>query len=775
MIRTDKRFQEFIHQARRRAPSDHWIQVADLFSNCLNHAIWAEQDGLEAQKVALQLKEFARPKDGPGPVRYSFDHLAAEQRFAKLQQEQPLHFGCYKHAILHWLLHEQPMDNTHEACRARLGARDLWEQRVARGTPSGIGHWLDEDWLTHIRSNAEALIGRSDQLERHRSWLTAALQGRRPYLLTGEKGVGKSLFIDQLLQQCHDHWQHTRRDLWERTRFVLIRPIAAVLLAGEVDRELEQLNQWMSREPAIVPVFDEFDAFLANDAFRLAFSEFFGGILAHGGRSLVFVSRSGLAAQQIAFRDLEERRLPELDFVSTVTVAKRLLPAALRQRSLTLAPDLEPRAFCCDVARFAALYQPMISQPAGTTDLLEKTADQAEERARQSGARPGVVTLDDLIAAVSLEANVEKELLAADPSPFFAKVKEQLGREIIGQEHAVSRICQRLQKWESRIRDVGTVEEAAERHAMRLEPLRFLLVGPSGIGKTETARALARHLHRPLHIFPMNQYSTEMGRTSFVGSDPGYERSGQTDTIFTAVRDSSRCVILLDEIEKAHLDVQNILLGILEGEGKDFSGKKVSFGQTIFIMTSNYAETAISDNYVRRRESANRDQAAEALTTRQVKSLLQQGVAAEVEQEMLAFLKDRKQRLADDFRNLRQSLPEKMGPEHDLPIAELRKLIDEHLSLDASERQLRALKQGKSIGSALLDRAHEIIPYLPLVKNGESPSFKGGDDSTIITQLVMWFAQRSVADDQVRELVRGVPSLATVRDIKSLVEQSNLS
>ena len=184
---------------------------------------------------------------------------------------------------------------------------------------------------------------------------------------------------------------------------------------------------------------------------------------------------------------------------------------------------------------------------------------------------------------------------------------ETLHKRVVGQEEAVQAVTEAIQRSRAGIQDPN-------------RPIgSFLFLGPTGVGKTELAKALAECLfdtEKAMIRIDMSEYMEKHTVSKLIGSPPGYVGFDEGGQLTEKVRRRPYSVILFDEIEKAHPDVLNILLQILdEGKTNDAQGRTVSFENTVIIMTSNagshVAENAVGFN--KDRNQASKDKALKAL------------------------------------------------------------------------------------------------------------------------------------------------------------------
>ncbi len=196
-----------------------------------------------------------------------------------------------------------------------------------------------------------------------------------------------------------------------------------------------------------------------------------------------------------------------------------------------------------------------------------------------SAAREPVVGPDDIRSVVALWTNIPAERLDEDERTKLLHLEDALHKRVVGQDHAVSVIAEALRR-----------SRAGLKHPDK--PIgSFLFLGPTGVGKTELARVLAEELfgsESSLIRLDMSEYMEKFAVSRLVGAPPGYIGYDEGGQLTEAVRRRPFSIVLFDEIEKAHPDVFDILLQIMDdGRLTDSSGRTVDFRNTVIIMTSN--------------------------------------------------------------------------------------------------------------------------------------------------------------------------------------------
>ncbi|MBU0510056.1 ATP-dependent Clp protease ATP-binding subunit, partial [bacterium] len=211
---------------------------------------------------------------------------------------------------------------------------------------------------------------------------------------------------------------------------------------------------------------------------------------------------------------------------------------------------------------------------------LEQLLKDEKEHWEKSESRPAIlVSEDDIAQTVSRMTGIPVQRVATGEGERLLRIREELSGRIIGQDAALDVIARSLRRARSGLKN----------------PLRpigsFMFLGPTGVGKTELAIALAEYLFNDpaaLIRIDMSEYMEKFNVSRLIGSPPGYVGYDEGGQLTERVRRKPYSVVLFDEIEKAHPDVFNILLQVLDaGELTDGTGQKVDFKNTILIMTSN--------------------------------------------------------------------------------------------------------------------------------------------------------------------------------------------
>ena len=219
-------------------------------------------------------------------------------------------------------------------------------------------------------------------------------------------------------------------------------------------------------------------------------------------------------------------------------------------------------------------------------EQVEKKLDELKKRfQKKTSSQHPAVTEEDIAEVVSVWTKVPVQKLAESDAERLRKLETVLHKRVIGQEEAVSAVARAVRRGRVGLKDphrpIGS----------------FLFLGPTGVGKTELSKALAEALfgnEESMIRVDMSEYMEKHSVAKMIGSPPGYVGHEEGGQLSDQVRTHPYSVVLFDEIEKAHPDVFNILLQVLDdGHITDSQGRKVDFSNTVIIMTSNAGAKAI--------------------------------------------------------------------------------------------------------------------------------------------------------------------------------------
>ena len=297
------------------------------------------------------------------------------------------------------------------------------------------------------------------------------------------------------------------------------------------------------------------------------------------------------AAVKMSMRYMTDRRLPDkaIDLMDEAS-AKVRIDATQEATELTRLRsdlnDLNTRKEAAILERNFEKAQQIREQE----KKLEKDMDGLIQEAVQDQASPEVlkVTKEDIAEVISLATGIPVQQMDLAESQRLINLEAELHERVIGQDEAVSAVSRAIRRAYSGLKNPN-------------RPIgSFLFLGPTGVGKTELAKALAATIFGSednMIRVDMSEYMEKHSVSRLVGSPPGYVGYDEAGQLTEKVRNKPYSVILLDEVEKAHPDVFNILLQAFDdGHMTDGKGRRVDFRNTIFIMTSNLGATALRDD-----------------------------------------------------------------------------------------------------------------------------------------------------------------------------------
>jgi len=342
----------------------------------------------------------------------------------------------------------------------------------------------------------------------------------------------------------------------------------------------------------------------------------------------------------------------------------------------------------------------------GRVPELQRKMSEAEERLASRDGRPQFlkeeVTAEDIAEVVARWTGIPVTRMLESERERLTKLDQELAKRVIGQQEAVEAVANAVRRSRAGLQDPN-------------RPIgSFIFLGPTGVGKTETARALAEFLFDDEHAMvriDMSEYMEKHAVARLIGAPPGYVGYEEGGQLTEAVRRRPYSVILFDEIEKAHPDVFNILLQILDdGRLTDSQGRTVDFRNTVVIMTSNVGSPLILEH-------------ASAPDWEVVETLVMQELRQHFRPEFLNRVDD-----IVVFRPLRQEDLERII---DLQLRRLERLLaDRRLSLEVTPAAKRAIiEEGyePAFGARPIKRAIQRLVQNPLAIEVLEGHFGEGD------------------------------------------------
>ena len=287
------------------------------------------------------------------------------------------------------------------------------------------------------------------------------------------------------------------------------------------------------------------------------------------------------AAVKLSDRYINDRNLPDkaIDLIDEASAALRLKNMNIPENIKEMQDAIRKYDLEIEDAIKNEAYTEAAEHRKNQQELMKKY-DKAVSRYEKAQAQKNlVVTENDIAEVVSNWTKIPVQKLAQKESERLLKLESILHKRVVGQEEAVSAVARAMKRGRVGLQDPN-------------RPIgSFLFLGPTGVGKTELSKALAEAMfgsENALIRVDMSEYMESHSVSKMIGSPPGYVGFEEGGQLSEKVRRNPYSVVLFDEIEKAHPDVFNVLLQVLDdGHITDSKGRKVSFKNTVLIMTSN--------------------------------------------------------------------------------------------------------------------------------------------------------------------------------------------
>ena len=410
-------------------------------------------------------------------------------------------------------------------------------------------------------------------------------QKNNPCLL-GEPGVGKSALAEALAQRIAAG-QITPA---LRGKRVLALDMASMVAGtkdrGDFEERFKNLLEELYRDRSTILFIDEIHiiagAGVAEGAIDAA--SILKPMLARGEIQLIGATTPEEYRKTIQKDSALERRfgrvmVEEPTPAAAETILAGLMPRYERYHGVSIPPEAIHAA-----VELSVRYLPGRYLPDKAIDLLDEAAS-ARRIADASGNRRAL-TPADIARVVSKASGVPAERVGEAERERLANLEQRLAAEVIGQPQAVAAVASAIRRSRTGLRESGRPIGA------------MLFLGPTGVGKTQLARTLAKcwfGSEKALLRFDMSEYMERHTVARLLGAPPGYVGHDEGGQLTEAVRRRPYSVVLFDEIEKAHSDIQNLLLQILEdGNLTDSQGRRADFSNTIILLTSNLGARCLS-------------------------------------------------------------------------------------------------------------------------------------------------------------------------------------
>jgi len=451
------------------------------------------------------------------------------------------------------------------------------------------------------QGKVDPLIGRSAEVERCIQILCRRTKNNP--LLVGDPGVGKTAIAEGLARKIIN--KQVPEVLAGSTIFSLDMGslLAGTRYRGDFEERVKQVVKELENHPDAILFIDEIHTVIgagatsggAMDASNLLKPALASGSLRCMGSTTYKEFRQHFEKDRALVRRFQKIDINEPTIEDTIKILKGLKTYYEEFHKLRYTNDAIKAA-----VELSARYITDRKLPDKAIDIIDEAG--AGQMLLPESRRKKVIGIKDVEAVVAKIARIPPKSVSKSDTESLLQLEADLKRAVYGQEDAIEQLSAAMKMARAGLRDPS-------------KPIGcYLFSGPTGTGKTETARQLSSTLGIELLRFDMSEYMERHTVSRLIGAPPGYVGFDQGGLLTDAVDQHPHCVVLLDEIEKAHPDVFNILLQVMDhGVLTDANGKKVDFRNVVLIMTTNAGASDAQRNAIGFGRGKQEDEVDEAL------------------------------------------------------------------------------------------------------------------------------------------------------------------
>jgi ATP-dependent Clp protease ATP-binding subunit ClpA len=454
------------------------------------------------------------------------------------------------------------------------------EEKKEKAADKGKGESALKQFCVDLNEKAKAgkvdpLIGRGPEVDRTVQILCRRSKNNPLYV--GDPGVGKTAIAEGLARKI------VEGDVPEVLLPAVIYSLdMGALLAGtryrgDFEERLKQVVNELEKLPHAVLFIDEIHTVIgagatsggAMDASNLLKPALSGGTIRCIGSTTYKEFRNHFEKDRALLRRFQKIDVNEPTIEDTIKILAGLRSAFEDHHKVKYTPDAIKSA-----VELSARYINDRKLPDKAIDVIDEVG--AMQMLVAPNKRKKTITPKEIEAVIATMARIPPKSVSTDDKMQLATLETDLKRVVFGQNSAIEKLASAIKLSRAGLRDPD-------------KPIgNYLFTGPTGVGKTEVAKQLALIMGIPLQRFDMSEYMERHSVSRLIGAPPGYVGYDQGGLLTDAVDQNPHSVLLLDEIEKAHPDLFNILLQVMDnGKLTDHHGKTVDFRNTILIMTTN--------------------------------------------------------------------------------------------------------------------------------------------------------------------------------------------